>query len=188
DVVVTEGWLDGLLAPFDRVPGLGISAPRSNRVAGHQQLADCTYPDIAAMHRYAAARRERRRGSGYLTERAIGLCLCIDRAVIDEVGGIDPRYGIGNFEDDDFCVRVRAAGYKIYVCDDVFIHHFGSQSFAANNVDWTATMQENWLKFAEKWDYPRLNTGSYDPAHAIAGGFDRARHFVPLTACERTTA
>lgn len=185
DVIVTEGWLEGLLAAFDRIPGLGVSAPRSNRVAGHQQLNDCAYADIPAMHAYAAQRRERLRGSGYLTERAIGLCLCIDRTVLDEVGGIDPRYAIGNFEDDDFCMRVRACGYKIYVCDDVFIHHFGSQSFAANNVDWSATMQANWEKFAQKWGYPeKVLGGSYDPSRAIVGGFDRSRHYVPLPVLE----
>ncbi|MGZ3548642.1 MAG: glycosyltransferase family 2 protein [Vulcanimicrobiaceae bacterium] len=181
DVIVTEGWLEGLLGAFARIPGLGVSAPRSNRVAGHQQLGDCTYQDIPSMHAYAGARRERFRDSGYLAERAIGLCLCIDRRVLDEVGGIDPRYGIGNFEDDDFCMRVRAAGYKIYICDDVFIHHFGSQTFAANKVDWAATMQANWRKFADKWGYAEKELkGSYDPTHAIAGGFDRARHYVPL--------
>ncbi len=181
DVIVTEGWLDGLLEPFNRIGGLGVTAPRSNKVAGDQQLSDCNYGDTDSMHRYAAQRRQRLRSSGYLTDRAIGLCLCIDRRVIDEVGGIDPSFGLGNFEDDDFCMRVRGAGYKIYVCDDVFIHHFGSQTFAANNVDWTATMQQNAHKFAQKWGYgDSLLSGGYDARIAIRKGYDRALHYVAL--------
>jgi len=180
DVIVTSGWLDGLLDPFDRIPGLGVSAPRSNKVAGDQQLNDCAYNDIEAMHGYANERRARLRGSGYLTDRAIGLCLCIDRRVLNEIGGIDPRFGVGNFEDDDFCMRVRAAGYKIYVCNDVFIHHFGSQSFAANKVDYAATMHENWRKFAQKWGYSGELGSGYQPRIAIAQGFDADKHFVPL--------
>lgn len=181
DVIVTEGWLEGLLRPFARIPGLGVSAPRSNIVAGDQVTTDSVYADVAQMHAYAQKRRERYRGEGYVTDRAIGLCLCIDRRVIDEVGGIDERFGAGNFEDDDFCIRVRAAGYKIFVCDDVFIHHFGSKSFAANNVDWQSTMHENWGKFARKWGYAEhAFNGSYQPEQAIAGGFDRTRHYVPL--------
>lgn len=181
DVIVTEGWLDGLLSAFDRVPGLGVSAPRSNRVAGDQQTADSVYADGDEMIAYARRRRQQHAGQGYVTERAIGLCLCIDRRVIEEVGGIDERFGAGNFEDDDFCIRVRAAGYRIYVCDDVFIHHFGSQTFAANNVDWQKTMQENWVKFARKWGYPDVYPQKgYAPAAAIARGFDRNRHYVPL--------
>jgi GT2 family glycosyltransferase len=180
DVIVTSGWIDGLVDAFDRVPGLGVSAPRSNKVAGDQQLNDCTYNDIEAMHRYANERRVRLRGSGYLTDRAIGLCLCIDRRVLNEIGGIDPRFAVGNFEDDDFCMRVRAAGYKIYVCNDVFIHHFGSQSFAANKVDYAATMNANWRKFAQKWGYTGELGNGYQPKIAIAQGFDAQKHFVPL--------
>jgi GT2 family glycosyltransferase len=181
DVVVTEGWLDGLLGAFDRIPGLGISAPRSNKIAGDQIVADATYRDIEEMHAYAKTRRGRFLDEGYLTDRAIGFCLCIDRRVIDEVGGIDERFGVGNFEDDDFCLRVRAAGYQIFVCDDVFIHHFGSQTFAANSVDWTATMRSNWRIFAQKWGYPETYPeNGYATTPAIAQGYDRARHYVSL--------
>lgn len=181
DVIVTDGWLDGLLDPFDRIPGLGVTAPRSNRIAGDQITIDSEYRDVPAMHEYAAQRRARLRRQGYLTDRAIGLCLCVDRRVIDEIGGIDERYAVGNFEDDDFCIRVRAAGYKIYVCDDVFIHHFGSQSFAANKVDYASTMHANWQTFAAKWGYPpAYPQNGYDPRIAIARGFDRAKHYVAL--------
>lgn len=181
DVIVTEGWLDGLLDPFDRIPALGVSAPRSNKIAGDQVTPEAVYENMAEMHAYASKRRDRFRGEGYLTDRAIGLCLCIDRRVIGEVGGIDERFGVGNFEDDDFCLRVRAAGYAIFVCDDVFIHHFGSQTFAANKIDWTATMRENWRKFAKKWGYPEAYPESgYATTPAIARGYDRAKHYAPL--------
>lgn len=181
DVIVTDGWLESMLAAFDRIPGLGVSAPRSNRVAGDQITTDAQYGSMDQMHAYAAKRRERFRGEGYLTDRAIGLCLCIDRTVIEEIGGIDERFGAGNFEDDDFCMRVRAAGYRIFVCDDSFIHHFGSQTFAANKIDWAATMRENWKKFAMKWGYAdTYPENGYSTTPAIRGGFDRARHFVPL--------
>jgi hypothetical protein len=177
--------LDGLLDAFDRIPALGVSAPRSNKIAGDQVTLDSQYQNIEEMHEYAKLRRERFFREGYCTDRAIGLCLCIDRRVIDEIGGIDERFGVGNFEDDDFCLRVRSAGYGIFVCDDVFIHHFGSQTFAANNVDWTATMQQNWRKFAEKWGYPpEYPEHGYVTATAIARGFDRGKHYVPLPAAD----
>lgn len=181
DVVVTEGWLEDLIDAFERVPGLGISAPRSNRIAGDQIVADAVYADVGQMHEFARSRRAQFRRQGYLTDRAIGLCLCVDRRLIEEVGGFDERYGAGNFEDDDFSLRARAAGYRIWVCNDVFIHHFGSQTFAANKVDWSATMRGNWTKFAEKWGYPtEYPEHGYHPSFAIDRGFVRERHFVPL--------
>jgi GT2 family glycosyltransferase len=182
DVIVTEGWLDVLLDPFDRMPRVGVTAPRSNCVVGEQQVADATYGDEAGIHAYASARRRTYARQGFLTERAIGLCLCVDRRVIEEIGGFDERFAVGNFEDDDFSVRVRAAGYQIYVCDDAFIHHFGSQSFAANHVDYTATMAANWARFAQKWGYaPQLDPSKgYDPRQASLNGFDRRLHYAPL--------
>ena len=183
DVIVTDEWVDRLVAPFSRIPGLGVTAPRSNKVTGHQQIHYASYQGLEGVHEYARARRETWDGFGYVADRAIGLCLCIDRNVIDEVGGFDERFRFGNFEDDDLCLRVRAAGYKIYICDDVFIHHFGSQSFAANKLDYAAIMAENARKFSEKWGYTLadLNSG-YNPRLAIAKGFDRALHFARLPA------
>jgi GT2 family glycosyltransferase len=189
DVVVTEGWLDDLLDAHRRNPGIGVTAPRSNRIAGNQLVADATYGDLDAMHRFAAGRRAAFRKAGYFTDRAIGFCLCIDRRVIDEIGGIDERYGIGNFEDDDFCIRVRAAGYAIYVCDDVFIHHFGSISFQANSVDYRATMHENWRIFARKWGLPdAYPEAGYQPQPIIARGFARTTDFVALPEHAETAA
>jgi GT2 family glycosyltransferase len=183
DVVVTDGWLDALLAAHRRDPRVGISAPRSNQVAGHQQISDGKYADLDEMARYAAARARRFKNIVYSTNRVIGFCMCISRTVVEEVGGIDTRYDIGNFEDDDYCVRVRAAGYRIVVCEDSFIHHFGNVSFKANNIDYTATMQKNWRTFAQRFglplDYP---TNGYNPAIAIERGFDRTRDFFPLPA------
>ncbi len=183
DVVVTDGWLERLIDAHLRDPLVGVTAPRSNRVAGHQLINDSSYANLEEMQNYAANRARTYRRSGYLTDRAIGFCLCIDRKVVESVGGIDPRYGTGNFEDDDFCIRVRAAGYRIYVCDDVFIHHFGSVTFAKNKIDYAATMKRNWEIFAERWGFPSaFPEAGYIPDKAIAGGFNPERHFVALPA------
>jgi GT2 family glycosyltransferase len=167
DVVVTDGWLEALLAAHRRDPRVGIS--------------DGRYADLDEMVTFAAERARTYANEVYSTNRVIGFCMCISRTVVDEVGGIDTRYDIGNFEDDDYCVRVRAAGYRIVVCEDAFIHHFGNVSFKANNIDYTATMQKNWRTFAQRWglplDYP---TNGYNPEVAIARGFERTRDYFPL--------
>ena len=181
DVVVTDGWLESLLEAHRRDPSIGISAPRSNRVAGHQQIEDGIYGDLDQLAIFAADRSSRLRGVVYPTDRVIGFCMCISRSVVEEVGGIDTRYDIGNFEDDDYCVRVRAAGYRIVVCEDSFIHHFGNASFNANKVDYRATMVANWSKFADRWQLPReYPTNGYSVQGAIARGFDATRDYFPL--------
>jgi GT2 family glycosyltransferase len=181
DVVVTEGWLENLLDAHRRDPLVGVSAPRSNCIGGHQQINPLQYDSMEEMHRFAASRTREFAGVHYRTNRAIGFCLCIARVVIDQIGGMDTRYGIGNFEDDDFCIRVKAAGYQIVVCEDVFIHHFGSASFAANGVDHDLRRKANWNIFAARWGLPSLYpTQGYDSAAAIAGGFIRSRDYFAL--------
>ncbi len=181
DVIVTPGWADGLVDAFRRIPGLAVSAPRTNHITGDQLLADAQYRDEAELQAFALERRRAYSKTGYITDRAIGFCWCISRVALDQIGALDERYGVGNFEDDDYCMRVRAAGYWIYVCDDVFIHHFGSRSFAANNVDYNATMKTNWEHFAEKWGMsgPLPATG-YSGAEAHARGFRRNDHYLPF--------
>jgi GT2 family glycosyltransferase len=190
DVIVTPGWADSLVDAFRRIPGLGIAAPRSNLVVGTQQVDDASYRDESDMLAYALERRRAYRGKGYITDRAIGFCWCLSREVLEQIGALDEGFAFGNFEDDDYCMRVRAAGYLIYVCNDVFIHHFGSRSFAANKVDYTATIETNWKIFSKKWGFsgPLPITVGYDGALAHAKGFRRAEHYLPFPKAREASA
>ncbi|HYW52689.1 MAG TPA: glycosyltransferase [Dongiaceae bacterium] len=180
DVVVTDGWLEDLVGALETRRTVGCTAPRSNKVAS-EQLVGAQYPDIGAMHRFAAERRRAHRGRGYVAQRVVGFCLCLDREVIDAVGGFDPLYGLGNYEDDDLCVRIRRAGWEIFVCDDVFIHHFGSVSFKANALDYRAHMQRNWDAFCAKWGMPPAPLSvEYDIRTLTRPAFDAETHVVPL--------
>jgi GT2 family glycosyltransferase len=186
DVIVTEGWLEDMVGALESRRTVGCTAPRSNVVASEQILA-VPYADDVAMHRFAAERRRALRGRGYVAHRVVGFCLCLDRAVIDGIGGFDPRYGLGNFEDDDLAVRIRAAGWGIFVCDDVFIHHFGSVSFKANALDHRAHMERNWNAFCEKWGLPPAPLATpYDARSLARPGFEHYAHFVPLPAVDKS--
>ena len=176
DVIVTEGWLEPLVSVLQRHPTVGCSAPRSNEVAGAQRLA-VPYEDLADLPVFAARRAVEFRGRWSYQSRVIGLCLCLDRRVVAEIGGLDPLYGTGNFEDDDYCMRIRSAGYEIAMCEDSFIHHFGSVSFRVNQVDYNAIFARNMALFAQRWNV-RFDGASYSlPPRR---GFLRERDYVVL--------
>jgi GT2 family glycosyltransferase len=184
DVVVTQGWLEDLVGAMEVRRTVGCTAPRSNHVAS-SQIVSAEYGDIEAMRGFAAERRRKFRGQGYALDRVVGFCLCLDRRVIDEVGGFDPAYGIGNYEDDDLSLRMRGAGWGIFVCDDVFIHHYGSVSFKANSVDYRNLMETNWTTFQRKWGLPPMPLHTlYDARSLLRRGFERECDFVPLGAPE----
>ena len=86
--------------------------------------------------------------------RVVGFCLLARRDAIDRVGGLDERFGPGNFEDDDLCLRIQASGYGARIALDSFVHHEGSRTFATAKVDWTRAMIRNWTVFKELWGLP----------------------------------
>src|SRR5207245_6640178 len=86
------------------------------------------------------------------TWRAVGFCLLVKRAVIDRIGGLDCRFGLGNYEDDDFCLRAAIAGYDCVIARDCFIHHYGSRTFTGQQIDYSQSMLGNWELFKEKWN------------------------------------
>jgi len=42
---------------------------------------------------------------------------------------LDEEYGLGFYEDDDYCIRMKKAGYRLVCLEDVFVYHRGSASF-----------------------------------------------------------
>ncbi len=56
-------------------------------------------------------------------------CVAIRRAVWTALGGLDPIYGLGYYEDFDFSVKARHAGYRLMMCEDAFVYHQGGGSF-----------------------------------------------------------
>jgi GT2 family glycosyltransferase len=72
--------------------------------------------------------------------------------IIDEVGLLDERFGIGMFEDDDYALRVKQKGYKVICAEDVFVHHWGRASFSKlSQEEYQRLFDENRRKFEEKW-------------------------------------
>lgn len=57
-----------------------------------------------------------------------GAALAIKRAVITEIGSLDPIF-YAYFEDVDWCYRVKTAGYRVVVAEKAVVHHFGSLSW-----------------------------------------------------------
>ncbi|MBI3817368.1 MAG: glycosyltransferase [Planctomycetes bacterium] len=151
DVVVTPRWLELLLSHAAADPAFGVLGPRTNFAAGPQQLSSVSYKNLGELESFAAAFREAHAGERAIVPRIIGLCMFIKRECYDRVGLLDERFGIGNFEDDDYCVRARLAGFQCVIAGDVFVHHFGSQTFKLLGVDFKQLMLENRGKFVEKW-------------------------------------
>jgi GT2 family glycosyltransferase len=153
DTIITDGWLERMVEILESHPNIGIVGPVSNKVSGVQLDKDANYTTIQEMHQYAAKKLQERKGSVLEFPRIAFLCTLIKRSLIDSIGGLDERFAPGNFEDDDYCLRANLAGYKTFVAQDIFVHHFGSKSFLANGENaYVQRLQTNRKKFNEKWE------------------------------------
>ncbi|MDX6596824.1 MAG: hypothetical protein QOE87_711, partial [Gaiellales bacterium] len=184
DTVVTDGWLGRMRAVLEREPDVGIVGPVTNRISGPQQVADAVYDTREELGEYAAARALAHAAEAAEAVRVVGFCLLLRREVVDCIGGLDERFGAGNFEDDDFSLRAAARGFGARIALDAFVHHVGSQTFAGAGIDHHQAMLRNWTLFKEKWAIPPAT--SIAEEYAVARDTVLARpYFVPLPAIGR---
>jgi GT2 family glycosyltransferase len=186
DTVVTGDWLERLLKVAEANPRAGLVGPVTNNISGLQKLESVGYDEesLAGLGEFAAAEASRHDGEIERTLRLTGMCLLIKRELLARIGGLDEIFGLGNYEDNDYCLRAHLAGYECLVARGAFIHHFGSRSFAAAGIDYLAQIRRQWSIFKAKWGIPAETpfNGNVEMGALLAGGFDPERHFQPLPA------
>src|SRR5262249_6652701 len=103
------------------------------------------------MQAFARRWRDDHRGQWFTVGKLSGFCLLMKREVYAQIGGLDERFGVGVFDDDDLAERARRAGVELGVAHDLFVHHFGSRTFVGNGIDPEKLLNENERRFAAKW-------------------------------------
>ena len=184
DTVVTPGWLDRMISCMERNPGAGIVGPKSNYVSGPQLVENVDYntKTLAGLKRFSTKLSKNHPNKDQRLLRVVGFCMLIKRSVIDTIGGLDDRYGLGNFEDDDFSLRAALSGFESWMVEDCFIHHFGNKTFIGEKIDYRKSLHKNWKIFKEKWGLPTdLPYGSsYSLSQMKIDRFDPTIHYIPL--------
>ena len=72
------------------------------------------------------------------------------------VGFLDERFEPGNYDDFDYVLRLREAGWKAVVAKSVWLHHQVHATFKQQPEEFQRLMKINAVKFAEKWPRERL--------------------------------
>lgn len=174
DVLPPPETVAALAATFARIPALGAAFPRANGTGAQEELHEVTYRSLEEMKQFAAARLEAfARDTERIDDAAIPAFVA-SVAALRAVGGIDEKLGPTRWGIADLVLRLRAGGYDVVRCDDVYVHRF-SVAESANPAAIPAPAVER--EFRRRWGLPQLGPfGERERAAAIAAGFDAGRH------------
>lgn len=133
DTLVADGWIDKLKAASMQDNNIATATPFSNNAS------ICSFPkfnednflppdtDLNALNQFF---------SDYNANKlidiptAIGFCMLIKREALDDIGLFDQqKWDLGYAEENDFCLKSSALGWRHVLAADVFVQHHGSVSF-----------------------------------------------------------
>ena len=143
DVILSAGWLDGLQGAASRW-GLDILTPAIREGEYNYDIESYARELTGSMQNVL------RRG------KANGVCFMVNRRVFETVGYFDENFRIGQYEDADFFLRARIAGFHMGTVGGSFLHHFGSvtQDALKKARDPKPYAIENKAYFIRKWKLP----------------------------------
>jgi len=126
DAVTTNGWLGELIRVAESSSTIGIVNPSSNTMG--QKPGKGVPIDEYAQSVKSGPREWEELGS------AIGFCMLIKRELIKRIGVFDEIYGMGNFEDTDYCRRAIKEGYLCVRALSSYVYHREGTSFGRDEV------------------------------------------------------
>ena len=156
DVIVPRGWLSNLINSLNSDIKIGAVGTLSNSISGRQQI-DITYSNEDEYIEFAKTIMKKNKGKVLPRRRLAGFAILIEKKLYDEIGGFDESYKLGNFEDDDFSLKITNKKYLLMVDESLIIHHYGSQSFKLNNIDYSKSLNQNERIFKSKWPNIKYN-------------------------------
>jgi GT2 family glycosyltransferase len=186
DVVLPPAALARLVRHLDD-PGVGLVGPVSNEVATEAEI-DQGWGSYGELLEASARRSHEHAGRLLDVEMLTLFCAALRRETFDRVGPLDEEFGGGLFEDDDYSLRLRRAGLRLAVADDVLVHHFGEAALGSlvPTGEYRALFDANRDRFERKWNvtwqpHRRRERESYTAVVA------RVREIVASTVPEQAT-
>ena len=142
DTLVTDGWLNEMIAIAEDNPSLGIINPSSNTL-GQYTAKEKTLDE------YAQSLQVYKGNWGELGQ-CIGFCMLIKREIIDKIGLFDEIYEVGYFEETDYCLRAQKAGYRFARAKAAYVYHKERLTFG-KRLDKEELFEKNRKIFESRW-------------------------------------
>jgi O-antigen biosynthesis protein len=137
--VATPNWLERMVM-YSRQPGIGAVGGKLLLEDGRIQHGGVGFEGGLPGHPYYGWQGD---APGYANALKIarnllavtGACLMTPRALFERVGGLDPAFPV-NYNDVDYCLKLRAAGERVVYDPDLVMNHFESSSRSSAVAEW----------------------------------------------------
>ncbi|HTI03170.1 MAG TPA: glycosyltransferase [Acidisoma sp.] len=156
DTEVPAGWLA-------RLAGHAYSHPRVATVSPFSNNATlCSYPSVPggplafgeSLARIDAACAAANAGRAVTVPTTVGFCMYLRRDALEAVGVLDEKsFGRGYGEENDYCMRAAAAGWRHLLACDLFVYHEGEVSFGAEAPERLAAqalLDKRWPEYRDR--------------------------------------
>ncbi len=131
DVYFPLGSVEALLQALKEEPGAGLVGPVTNGATSYQntrlfaRIKNYSPSEQRRIEQFAQELNRKVGNKLIPVDRLIGFCLAVSSDLLRDVGYFDDSFTHGSFEDDDYCIRARNAGYKVLLDASTFVEHGG---------------------------------------------------------------
>jgi len=150
DVLVPPGTIGRLAASFQTHPLAGLVGPVTN-AAGNEQ---CIYVDQGLTPAETLLRgrlfADAAADGHFAAHRLDFCCVGLRRRVYESIGGFDEAFNPGYYEDFDYSLRARKAGFEVLVAENAFVYHEGGGTFGRISKEKKALLARNKRRLIEK--------------------------------------
>ncbi|WP_423404545.1 glycosyltransferase family 2 protein [Faecalibacterium prausnitzii] len=154
--VITPNWLEEMVmyAQQDRVGCVGAKLLYPDNTIQHAGIGFGIGGVAGHLHKYFPAASDGYMGRLNYVQDVYGdtaACLLIRREIYQELNGLDESFAVA-FNDVDFCVRVREAGYTNVFTPFAQLYHYESKSRGMeDNPEKQKRFQGEVLRFQARW-------------------------------------
>ncbi len=178
DTVLHAGGLDELIRVAYDHPEIGTVTAMSNNATifsyPSAELREASLPDISWPALAALALTENA-GTCEDVPTGHGFCMLIKNEVISRIGILDEAFGRGYGEENDFCARTAALGYRNVAAGGVLVEHKESISFGNERASLLAQNQPRLNALYPEYTPLIMEFEKQDGLRRMRWALDRAR-------------